>query len=83
MNYTRTGTKYNSMEITPTEKAEDLFNSFKIILLEAATHDVKVCDLLANRFALKCCAEVLGYMGSDRGHAFWSEVEQELLKFYK
>jgi len=69
--------------ITPTEKAKDLFNSFKIILLEAATHDVKVCDLLANRFALKCCSEVLGYKASDSELALWSEVEQELLKFYK
>ena len=30
--------------------------------------------------AIKCCDEVLGYMGADRGYLFWTEVKEELLK---
>jgi hypothetical protein len=73
------------MEITPKEKAKDLFSSFKVLLIMSNTDagEEVQCSLLANRFALKCCTEVLGCKVSDSDRAFWSEVEQELLKFYK
>jgi hypothetical protein len=31
-------------------------------------------------FALIVCNEVLGYMGADRGYAFWTEVKEEIEK---
>lgn len=65
--------------MTPKEKAEELYLKYKDAL--NIKHDMRVT---ANPFAKQCaliaCNEVLGYMGADRGYAFWTEVKQEIEK---
>jgi hypothetical protein len=42
------------------------------------TAQQKADELIAifgKELAIKCCDQVLGYMGADRGYAFWSEVK--------
>lgn len=39
---------------------------------EKATELVSIFGV---ELAIKCCDQVLGYMGSDRGYDFWSEVK--------
>jgi len=34
----------------------------------------------AKECALVCCDQVLGYMGADRGHQYWTEVKAEIEK---
>lgn len=38
----------------------------------------QLIDVFGVELAIKCCDEVLGYMGSDRGYNFWSEVKFNL-----
>jgi hypothetical protein len=65
--------------MTPKEKAEDLFVTFyqrlpdSVYSNNGAKSEAKQCALI-------CCNEVLGYMGADRGTAFWNEVKQEIEK---
>jgi len=63
--------------MTPKEKAKELVNKFH-------NHTWNGEDNLGNfnaqQCALICCDEVLGYMGADRGIAFWKEVKQEIEK---
>ena len=35
----------------------------------------ELIEIFGKELAIKCCDEVLGYMGADRGYAFWSEVK--------
>ena len=58
--------------MTPQEKAKELVNSYLQV------YDGRV--IIAKKCALICCEEVLGYMGADRGTAFWEEVKQEIEK---
>jgi hypothetical protein len=65
--------------MTAKEKALQLISSY-------ATHtsrgSFKKKDLArAIRCAIICCDEVLGYMGADRGHQFWTETKMELKSF--
>jgi len=64
--------------MTPKEKAKELVNKFrpytKIIVADAEyIENTKICALIA-------VDEILGYMGADRGYAFWEEVKQEINK---
>jgi len=58
--------------MTPKEKAIELVNRYLQV------YDGRV--IVAKKCALICCDEVLGYMGADRGTAFWIEVKQEIEK---
>ena len=64
--------------MTPKKKAKELVNKFrpytKIIVANAEyIENTKICALIA-------VDEILGYMGADRGYAFWEEVKQEINK---
>ncbi len=64
--------------MTAKEKALKLISEFNsIIFNREGDHDIT----LDVDCAIKCCNEVLGYMGSDRGYAFWAEVKDILIKF--
>jgi len=64
--------------MTPKEKAKELYCKYTDAL------NIRDLQTTANPFAkqcaLICCDEVLGYMGADRGTAFWNEVKQEIEK---
>jgi len=68
--------------MTPQEKAAQLVATAELIIL--AEVDSKLTpterNSIAKRYAIQCCDEVLGFMGADRGYAFWVEVKQELEK---
>jgi len=34
----------------------------------------ELISVFGKTLAIKCCNEVLGFMGADRGHEYWSEV---------
>ena len=61
--------------MTPKEKAKELMEKYAFVEIAHYTSpfEVKQCALI-------CCNEVLGYMGADRGTAFWNEVKQEIEK---
>jgi hypothetical protein len=59
--------------MTPKEKAEKLVDTYRMYTEFSSIHAAKQCALI-------CCDEVLGYMGADRGTAFWQEVKQEIEK---
>ena len=64
--------------MTPKEKAKELVNKFlACVRWKMGQEDVKE---RAKQCALICCNEVLGYMGADRGTAFWQQVKQEIEK---
>ena len=58
--------------MTAKEKANELLEKFS----NAAGSWIE-----GRKCAIICCNEVLGYMGSDRGYAFWAEVKDILIKF--
>jgi len=60
--------------MTPKEKAKELVYKFD------DTMEFSTPQRFAKQCALICCEEVLGYMGADRGTAFWEEVKQEIEK---
>ena len=64
--------------MTPKEKAEELLN--KMIYEIMYNCQPTLSGMVAKQCALIACNEVLGYMGADRGYAFWSEVKQEIEK---
>jgi hypothetical protein len=73
--------------ITPTQKAYQLFHDFYDLTPNEAWFNEPLglkepySDIqLAKECALKCCDEVLGHMGADRGYEFWKEVKQEIEK---
>jgi len=68
--------------MTPKEKAIDLVDKYRILLQDTDTEvgNEILCTLVAKSCALICCNEVLGYMGADRGYAFWTSVKQEIEK---
>lgn len=81
------------IQLTPKQKAKELvFRFYKIVGLSGFEYDCvlpiasldnyyhKIAQRRAKKCALKCANEVLGYMGSDRGYAFWEEVKQEIKK---
>ena len=59
------------------EKAKELFGKFAMYLRANLMYDEEA-DEDAKQCALIVCNEVLGYMGADRGYAFWTEVKQEV-----
>jgi hypothetical protein len=67
--------------MTPKEKALELTWKYyhrieHLICDEHKSKDWEISKLCA----LLAVDEVLGYMGADRGYAFWTEVKQELEK---
>jgi len=69
--------KYCKHTMTPREKAEELFRYMYNI--RSGSHSM-ITAHWAKMASLRCCNEVLGYMGSDRGHEFWQEVKKEIEK---
>jgi len=57
--------------MTPREKASELIVNFQLKCKSLEYEEAKQCALLT-------CSEILGYMGADRGYAFWTEVKQEI-----
>lgn len=55
--------------MTPQEKAKELFSAYL---------NVGMGNGWAKQCALIAIAEVLGYMGADRGYEFWTEVKKEI-----
>ena len=64
--------------MTPQEKAVELYNRY-FDLGRDFTRGVSMREF-AKECALVCCDEVLGYMGADRGHQYWTEVKQHVQK---
>ena len=62
--------------LTTKEKAVELYNSY-FDLGRDFTRGVSMREF-AKQCALICCNEVLGYMGADRGHQYWTEVKAEI-----
>lgn len=64
--------------MTPLHKALELYHYYDYLIKDFT----KGCSvkLLAKQSAIKVCNEVLGYIGSDRGSQFWSEVKSEIEK---
>jgi len=44
-------------------------------MISAEQKAVELIGIFGNELAIKCCDEVLGYMGADRGYQFWSKVK--------
>jgi hypothetical protein len=63
---------------TPEQKAVELYNSY-FDLGRDFTRGVSMKQF-AKQCALICCDEVLGYMGADRGHQYWTEVKEQIQK---
>jgi len=63
---------------TPQEKAVELYNKY-FDLGRDFTRGVSMREF-AKECALVCCDQVLGYMGADRGHQYWTEVKAEIEK---
>jgi hypothetical protein len=63
---------------TPEQKAVELYNRY-FDLGRDFTRGVSMREF-AKECALVCCDEVLGYMGADRGHQYWTEVKAEIQK---
>lgn len=63
--------------ITTQEKSEQLAFYYENLLAPFIA-DKEVLHKKAVDCALICCNEVLGYMGSDRGYSFWSDVKYSL-----
>ena len=63
--------------MTPQEKALELLSSFQKTSYKMDDYSV-IYSPTAKLHAIKCCDEVLGYMGADRGTEFWTEVKKEL-----
>lgn len=70
------------MNMTPKEKALKLISMNELIVLAETGHKLTFDERegIAKRQAIETCNEVLGYMGADRGYAFWAEVKQEIEK---
>ena len=68
--------------MTPQEKATKLISMNEIIVLAETGYKLPADERkgIAKRQAIETCNEVLGYMGADRGYAFWLEVKEELEK---
>jgi hypothetical protein len=68
--------------MTAQEKAIKLLAMNEIIVLAETGYKLTMDEriAIAKRQAINCCDEVLGYMGADRGYAFWVEVKEELQK---
>jgi hypothetical protein len=64
--------------LTPQAKAVELYNRY-FDLGRDFTRGVSMREF-AKECALVCCDEVLGYMGADRGHQYWTEVKAEIEK---
>jgi hypothetical protein len=62
--------------MTPKEKAYQLVESYNE-LGKDFTRGVSMKEF-SKQCALLTCSEVLGYMGADRGYAFWEEVKKEI-----
>jgi hypothetical protein len=62
--------------MTPQEKAVELYNRYEQLGRDF-TRGVSMREF-AKQCALICCNEVLGYMGADRGHQYWTEVKAEI-----
>ena len=59
------------------EKARELIE-FYLHYVGKSLSDSNIGLNKAKLCALKTCSEVLGYMGSDIGFAFWSEVKFQI-----
>jgi hypothetical protein len=68
----------NNKIMTPKEKAEELIDWFMQQQPPKLSDYSRIYSPTAKMFAIKVCDEVLGYMGADRGHEFWSQVKEEL-----
>ena len=64
--------------MTPEQKAVELYNRY-FDLGRDFTRGVSMREF-AKECALVGCDEVLGYMGADRGHQYWTEVKAEIEK---
>lgn len=64
--------------LSPEEKANELIESFMEKAPKMDDHSI-IYESTAKLHAIKCCNEVLGFMGADRGTAYWMEV-LEILK---
>jgi len=62
--------------MTPQEKAVELYAKYDELGRDF-TRGVSMREF-AKECALVCCNEVLGYMGADRGHQYWTEVKAEI-----
>ena len=59
------------------EKARELIE-FYLYYVGKSLSDSNIGLDKAKLCAVKTCNEVIGYMGSDRGYAFWSEVKFQI-----
>ena len=64
--------------MTPQEKAVELYTKYDELGRDF-TRGVSMREF-AKECALVCCDEVLGYMGADRGHQYWTEVKEQIQK---
>lgn len=66
--------------MTPKEKAEDLVNQFRMVLMNEDTEcgNEILCTSIAIKNTLICCDEYLVYTNYS---IYWEEVKKELLKF--
>jgi len=71
-------------DMTAQEKATKLISMNELIVLAETGHKLTMDERvgIAKRQAIETCNEVLGYMGADRGYAFWVEVKQEIEKIW-
>jgi hypothetical protein len=60
------------------EKAQQLYRDAYMRWCYELSHDKNVAT--AKNICEYICNEVLGYMGADRGYAFWSEVKDIIIK---
>ncbi len=66
--------------MTPEERADDLVDYFMTHTSGKMSDDTRVKYPTAILFSKKICSEVFGFMGSDRGYKYWSDVMDALNK---
>lgn len=65
------------MILEPLQKAKALYNYYDDLLNKDFSNPV-INDNQLKQCALIAVKQVLDYMGSDRGYAYWAEVKKEL-----
>ena len=65
--------------MTPKEKAQDLVNQFRMVLMAEDTEcgNELLCTSIAIKNALICCDEFQKFLGTNY---YWMDVKQELEK---
>lgn len=69
---------YYEVDEKAVTKAKQLVEDFYDVIDDISFENSDYRFRMSKKLAIMCCREVLGDMGTDRGYAFWKEVEREI-----